>query len=92
MADFDITIIGGGVGGLNIASGAVHLGAKIALIEKNKLGGDCLHSGCVPTKTFLRSAKIAWLMRRTKEYGLDEMPFSLDFKNIMRHKRDVIST
>ncbi|MDN3510176.1 MAG: mercuric reductase [Candidatus Jettenia sp.] len=91
MADFDLTIIGGGVGGLNVASGAVQFGARVALIEKNKLGGDCLYSGCVPTKTLLRSAKIAWLMRRTKEYGLDEMPFSFDFKNVMNHKRDVIT-
>jgi len=50
MKDFDLTVIGGGAGGLNVASGAVQLGARVALVEKNKLGGDCLYYGCVPQR------------------------------------------
>lgn len=91
MEDFDLTVIGGGAGGLNVASGAVQLGAMVALVEKNKLGGDCLYYGCVPTKTLIQSAKIASLIKRAKEYGLDDTNASFDFKNIMLRMRNVIS-
>ena len=59
MKKYDIIIIGGGVGGLVTASGAAQLGAKVALIEKEALGGDCLHYGCVPTKRLVHSAGLA---------------------------------
>lgn len=91
MRDFDLTVIGGGAGGLNVASGAAQLGARVALIEKKKLGGDCLYYGCVPTKALIQSAKIASLMKRSKEFGLNDTNISFDFKNIMNHIRDVIS-
>lgn len=91
MADYDLTVIGGGVGGLNVASGAAQLGARVAIIEKNKLGGDCLYTGCVPTKTLIHSAKIVSNIKRSKEYGLDETSVSFDFKNVMNHMRDVIA-
>ncbi len=91
MKDFDLTVIGGGAGGLNVASGAVQLGARVALVEKDKLGGDCLYYGCVPTKTLIQSAKIASLIKRSKEYGLNDTNISFDFKNIMAHMREVIS-
>lgn len=91
MRDFDLTVIGGGAGGLNVASGAVQLGARVALIEKKKLGGDCLYYGCVPTKALIQSAKIASLMKRSKGFGLNDTNISFDFKNIMNHMRDVIS-
>ena len=91
MKDFDLTVIGGGAGGLNVASGAVQLGARVALVEKDKLGGDCLYYGCVPTKTLIQSAKIASLIKRSKEYGFNDANISFDFKNIMAHMREVIS-
>ena len=91
MKDFDLTVIGGGAGGLNVASGAVQLGARVALIEKDKLGGDCLYYGCVPTKALIQSAKIASLIKRSKEYGFNDANISFDFKNIMAHMREVIS-
>ncbi|MDR4506552.1 MAG: FAD-dependent oxidoreductase [Candidatus Scalindua sp.] len=91
MKDFDLTVIGGGAGGLNVASGAIQLGARVALVEKNKLGGDCLYYGCVPTKALVRSAKAALLIKRSKEYGLNDTDISFDFKNIMTHMREVIS-
>ncbi|MHC4453132.1 MAG: FAD-dependent oxidoreductase, partial [Planctomycetota bacterium] len=91
MKDFDLTVIGGGAGGLNVASGAVQLGARVALVEKDKLGGDCLYYGCVPTKALIQSAKIASLIKRSKEYGLNDTNISFDFKNVMAHMREVIS-
>ncbi len=91
MKDFDLTVIGGGAGGLNVASGAVQLGARVALVEKDKLGGDCLYYGCVPTKALIQSAKVASLIKRSKEYGLNDTNISFDFKNVMAHMREVIS-
>lgn len=91
MKDFDLTVIGGGAGGLNVASGAVQLGARVALVEKENLGGDCLYYGCVPTKALIHSAKVASLIKRSKEYGLNDVDVSFDFGNIMKHMREVIS-
>ena len=91
MKDFDLTVIGGGAGGLNVASGAVQLGARVALVEKDKLGGDCLYYGCVPTKALIQSAKVASLIKRSKEYGFNDTNISFDFKNVMAHMREVIS-
>ncbi len=57
--DYDIGVIGGGAAGLTVSSGAAQLGAKTLLIEKEPhLGGDCLHFGCVPSKTLIHSAKV----------------------------------
>ena len=69
--DFDLGVIGGGAAGLTVASGAAQLGAKTLLVEKEKeLGGDCLHFGCVPSKTLIRSSQVYHLMKNAKAYGL----------------------
>ncbi|MEE9542945.1 MAG: mercuric reductase [Thermodesulfobacteriota bacterium] len=87
MEEFDLIIIGGGVGGLVTASGAAQLGAKVALIEKESLGGDCLRYGCVPTKRLVHSAKVAHLMGRAEEFGLVGTPLKVDFKLVMEGVR-----
>jgi len=69
LRDYDLIVIGGGSGGLVAAAGAAHLGARVALIEKKALGGDCLYTGCVPSKTLIRSARFAAEMRRAEEFG-----------------------
>ena len=80
--DYDIGIIGGGAAGLTVASGAAQLGARTLLIEKEKeLGGDCLHYGCVPSKTLIKTAHVYHLMKKADHFGLP--PASLqpvDFK------------
>lgn len=91
MEEFDLTIIGGGVGGLVAASGASQLGARVALIEKEKLGGDCLHYGCVPTKTLVHSARLISLMQRAAEFGLNPVRVDIEFKKIMDNMRAVQS-
>jgi len=68
--DFDIVVIGGGSGGLVVAAGGAALGAKVALVEKHKLGGDCLWTGCVPSKTLIKSARVAYLMRNADRFAL----------------------
>ena len=57
MKKYDLIIIGAGSGGLSAAAGAAKLGLKVLLVEKNKLGGDCLWNGCIPTKTLLHEAE-----------------------------------
>ncbi|MFN2454427.1 MAG: NAD(P)/FAD-dependent oxidoreductase [Pyrinomonadaceae bacterium] len=69
MSDYDIIVIGGGSGGLVVAAGAAHLGARVALVEKRALGGDCLYAGCVPSKTLIRSARFAAEVRRAEAFG-----------------------
>lgn len=67
---YDLCVIGGGAAGLTVAAGGAQLGARVALIEKRRLGGECLYSGCVPSKALLRSAQIAAAIRRASELGL----------------------
>src|SRR3989338_7555903 len=88
MDQYDLVIVGGGVGGLVTASGASQLGAKVALVEKESLGGDCLHWGCVPTKRFVQSAKVASLFKRSEEFGI-EGDYKVDFKKVMERMRGV---
>ncbi len=69
----DLVVIGGGPGGLVVASVASQLGLKVTLVEKSgRLGGDCLHSGCVPSKTLIRTARVAHMMRTAGRYGLPD--------------------
>ena len=69
--DYDLGIIGGGAAGLTAASGSAQFGAKTLLIEKaGRLGGDCLHFGCVPSKTLIRTAGVWSLAKRTRDFGL----------------------
>jgi pyruvate/2-oxoglutarate dehydrogenase complex dihydrolipoamide dehydrogenase (E3) component len=92
--DFDIGIIGGGSAGLTIAAGAAQLGAKTLLIEKEKeLGGDCLHFGCVPSKTLIKTARVYHQMKNAKAYGLPETDVKpVDFAQIVGRIRSVIGT
>ena len=87
---YDVIVIGGGAAGLTAATGSVKFGLKVALIEKEKLGGDCLYYGCVPSKTLIRSAKILSLIRRANEFGIDNTNVSFDFERVMGHVWDVI--
>jgi pyruvate/2-oxoglutarate dehydrogenase complex dihydrolipoamide dehydrogenase (E3) component len=67
---YHVVVIGGGAGGLTVAAGAAGLGAKVALIDKGKLGGDCLWTGCVPSKALIQSAKIVHMARKAETFGL----------------------
>ncbi len=79
VSDFDLVVIGGGSAGLVVAGGAAQLGARVALVEKKALGGDCLYTGCVPSKTLIRSARFAADVRRAKDFGF--APTSLEFND-----------
>ena len=80
MKERDLMIIGGDAGGLVVASVAAQLGLKVTLIEKeNKVGGDCLHYGCVPSKTLIHVARVASLMHRGTEFGLPPCDAAFSF-------------
>ena len=68
--DFDLVVLGAGTGGYTAAFRAAQLGLKVALVDEDKLGGTCLHRGCIPTKALLESAAFADRIRHAKDYGL----------------------
>jgi pyruvate/2-oxoglutarate dehydrogenase complex dihydrolipoamide dehydrogenase (E3) component len=90
--DYDIGVIGGGSAGLTVTSGAAQLGAKTILIEKEeKLGGDCLHFGCVPSKTLIKTAHVYHMMKSAKAFGLPQVKVPpVDFKQVSNRIKSVI--
>ncbi len=90
MPDKDITIIGGGPGGYVAAIHAAHLGASVALIEKDKLGGTCLNRGCIPTKALVKSAEIYLEGKRADHFGIEIDNIKVNFGKIMTRKRNVV--
>jgi len=88
--DYHIIVIGGGSAGLMVASGSSTLGAKVALIEKDKMGGDCLNVGCVPSKTFLKSAHLADYIRKSSNFGLNGSLDKVEISSVMSRVKSVI--
>ncbi len=86
----DICVIGGGSGGLAVAAGAAMLGRKTVLIEKGKMGGDCLNYGCVPSKALLSAAKHAKNMSTGEPFGVAPQPADVDFQAVHDHVHGVI--
>jgi pyruvate/2-oxoglutarate dehydrogenase complex dihydrolipoamide dehydrogenase (E3) component len=91
--DFDLGVIGGGAAGLTITAGAAQLGAKTLLIEKESaLGGDCLHYGCVPSKTLIKTAKVYHEIQQSIKFGLPPVDVKpVDFQQVSNRIRSVIS-
>lgn len=88
--DQNMVVIGAGAGGLVSSYIAATVKAKVTLIEANKMGGDCLNYGCVPSKSLIKSAKIAHHMRHAEEYGLQNVEVDYDFKAVMSRIQQVI--
>ncbi len=88
--DYNLVAIGAGSGGLVSAYIAAAVKAKVALIEKDKMGGDCLNTGCVPSKALIRSAKMISYAKRAKEFGLQSGHFEYDFGEVMERVQRVI--
>jgi pyruvate/2-oxoglutarate dehydrogenase complex dihydrolipoamide dehydrogenase (E3) component len=87
----DICIIGAGSGGLSLAAGAAQLGRKVVLIERHKMGGDCLNYGCVPSKSLIAAASHAQAIRRAPEFGVNAGDVRVDYPRVMKHVHDVIA-
>jgi len=87
----DLCVIGAGAGGLSVAAAAAAFGASVVLIEKGKLGGDCLYSGCVPSKALIAAAKHAYAIARAGQFGLTAAPPEADFAKVHAHVQDIIA-
>ncbi len=90
--DRNIVVIGGGSAGLVTSYIAAAVKAKVTLVEKHKLGGDCLNTGCVPSKALIRSAKLLSHMARAKEFGIESAHARYDFASVMERVHSVIRT
>ena len=87
----DICVIGGGSGGLSVAAAAAAFGVAVVLIERHKMGGDCLNTGCVPSKALLAAAKRADAMRRSAPFGVTAQGIDVDFAKVHDHVQSVIA-
>jgi pyruvate/2-oxoglutarate dehydrogenase complex dihydrolipoamide dehydrogenase (E3) component len=87
----DICVIGGGSGGLSVASGAAQMGARVVLFEADQMGGDCLNSGCVPSKALLAAAKAAHYTTGNPDMGISGAPADVDFAAVKAHVAAVIA-
>ena len=85
---YNVVVIGAGPAGLVVAAASASLGARVALIERGAMGGDCLNTGCVPSKALLASAKMADRIRRAGAFGIDVPDPRVDFPRVMRRVRE----
>jgi pyruvate/2-oxoglutarate dehydrogenase complex dihydrolipoamide dehydrogenase (E3) component len=87
----DLCIIGAGSGGLSVAAGAVQMGASVVLVEKHRMGGDCLNTGCVPSKALLAAAHAAQVVREAGRFGVNGHEPAVDFARVHGHVHGVIA-
>src|SRR6266851_6967533 len=83
--DYDLTILGGGSGGLTAARLAASLGARVLLIDKERLGGDCLYTGCVPSKSLIHAAQVVQQARTATRLGLTSSRVDIDMAHVADH-------
>jgi len=88
--NFDVVILGGGSGGYAAALRSAQLGKRVALIEKDKLGGTCLHRGCIPTKALLHSAEVADVTREAAAFGVNATFGSIDMAQVNKYRDGIV--
>jgi dihydrolipoamide dehydrogenase len=88
---YDVLILGGGSGGYAAAFRATELGLSVALVEKDKLGGTCLHRGCIPTKALLHAGEVADLAREGEQFGVQTSFNGVDMKGVNSYKDGVVA-
>ena len=91
MSEFDIVILGAGSGGYACALRASQLGLSVALVEKDKVGGTCLHQGCIPTKAFLHAAEVADTARTASQFGIQASLDGVDMPQVLRYKDRIVT-
>lgn len=89
--EFDVLILGGGSAGYSVALRSIQLGFSVGLIEKEKLGGTCLHTGCIPTKAYLHSAELAENAREGAKYGVNTTLDSIDLGAVRSYKDGIVA-
>jgi dihydrolipoamide dehydrogenase len=87
---YDLAVIGGGIGGYSAAIRASQLGMKVVLAERKKLGGVCLHTGCIPSRALLKMASLWRLLNRAEEFGLSAKGLSFDFSGMLAKKDEIV--
>ncbi|TDT65676.1 dihydrolipoyl dehydrogenase [Frigoribacterium sp. PhB116] len=90
--NFDLVVLGGGSGGYAAALRATELGLSVALVEKDKLGGTCLHRGCIPTKALLHSAEVADVSRESAKYGVSTDFHGIDVPAVTAYREGVVAS
>ncbi|MFZ3588445.1 dihydrolipoyl dehydrogenase [Bacillus sp. DJP31] len=88
--EYDLVVLGGGTGGYVAAIRASQLGLTVAIVEKGKLGGTCLHKGCIPSKALLRSADVFATMKKGEEFGVIVKDVALDFSKVQLRKSKIV--
>src|SRR5438045_502535 len=88
--EFDLVIIGAGSGGLVAAGFAAQIGARVALVEKNRIGGDCTWTGCVPSKALLKAAKVAHEVRTAGRFGIGAGEPVVEMARVREYVRQAI--
>src|SRR5690348_16901438 len=91
-AHYDAIVIGSSRGGRLLPIALAKAGRKVALIERDHVGGTCINVGCTPTKTMVASARVAYLARRGADYGVQTGPVSVDMTVVRRRKRDIVTS
>jgi pyruvate/2-oxoglutarate dehydrogenase complex dihydrolipoamide dehydrogenase (E3) component len=89
---YDAIIVGAGQAGTPLATTLANAGWKVALIEREHVGGSCVNEGCTPTKTMVASARVAYLVRRAADYGIQTGPVSVEMAKVRQRKRDIVNS
>src|SRR5437867_10973431 len=92
MSAYDAIIIGTGQSGKPLAITLARAGWKVAVIEREHVGGTCINVGCTPTKTLVASARVAYLARRSKDYGVGTGPVTVDMRRVYKRKRRMVGS
>src|SRR3989339_1493003 len=90
MDKFDVLVLGGGPGGYVAAIRAAQLGAKVALIEKDKIGGTCLNRGCIPTKAIIACTNLFEKIKKADNFGIKAENPSIDYRQVIERKAKVV--
>ena len=86
---YDAIVIGSGQGGTPLSIALAKAGWKTALVERNHVGGTCVNVGCTPTKTMVASARVAYLSKRSTDYGVDSGPVKVSMSAVRRRKQKI---
>jgi pyruvate/2-oxoglutarate dehydrogenase complex dihydrolipoamide dehydrogenase (E3) component len=89
---YDAVVIGSGQGGNPLARALAQSGRRTALVEREHVGGTCINEGCTPTKTMIASARVAYLDRRSAEYGIADGPVTVDMIRVRQRKREIVES
>ena len=89
--EYDLVILGGGTAGYVSAIRAAQLGKKVAIVEKYKLGGTCLHKGCIPTKSYLKTAEILRYINHADQYGIKQASADFDIQDVVAKKDETVT-